>query len=87
MNVKCQCVEKYIELVAYYSDKHAVFPISQAETHQTSAQVLHEMTIELICANISMAKGCVEQGNKTLQDWLVKSMQLENVSSIESANH
>lgn len=58
--------------VAYYSDKHAVFRVSQAETRQTGVtqfgRVLHSMAIELICANSSQAKG--RAARKCLNDAL-----------------
>lgn len=90
MNATRQYIEKHGKPVAYYSDKHAVFRVSQAETRHTGVtqfgRVLHDMAIELICANSSQAKGRVERANKTLQDRLVKEMRLESISSIEDAN-
>lgn len=89
INATRKYVEKHGKSVAYYSDKHAVFRVSHAETPQTGVtqfgRVLHDIAIELICANSSQAKGHVERANKTLQDRLVKEMRLKNISTIESA--
>lgn len=83
-------IDKYGKSVAFYSDKHAVFRVSQAETRRTGTtqfgRVLHDLNIELICANSSQAKGRVERANLTLQDRLIKEMRLENINSIEEAN-
>lgn len=70
--------------MAFYSDKHAVFRVSQAETRRTGTTqfgcALHALNIDLICANSSQAKGRVERANLTLQDWL------ENITGIDNAN-
>nr|ULG15657.1 transposase [Serratia proteamaculans] len=83
-------IDKHGKPVAFYSDKHAVFRVSQAETRRTGTtqfgRVLHDLNIELICANSSQAKGRVERANLTLQDRLIKEMRLESISSIEEAN-
>ncbi|WP_083482061.1 ISNCY family transposase [Pantoea sp. A4] len=83
-------LEKHGKPVAFYSDKHAVFRVSQAETRRTGmtqfGRALHDLNIDLICANSSQAKGRVERANLTLQDRLVKEMRLENISSIQAAN-
>lgn len=83
-------IDKHGKPVAFYSDKHAVFRVSQAETRRTGitqfGRVLHDLNIELICANSSQAKGRVERANLTLQDRLIKEMRLENINSIEEAN-
>jgi len=83
-------VDKHGKPVAFYSDKHAVFRVSQAETRRTGmtqfGRALHDLNIELICANSSQAKGRVERANLTLQDRLIKEMRLENISGIDAAN-
>lgn len=80
-------IDKHGKPVAFYCDKHAVFRVSQAETRRTGTtqfgRVLHDLNIELICANSSQAKGRVERANLTLQDRLIKEMRLESISSIE----
>lgn len=48
--------------LAFYSDKHAVFHVSRAETRRTGmtqfGRALHDLNIELICVNSSQAKSC-----------------------------
>ena len=65
-------IDKHGKPVAFYSDKHAVFRVSQAETRRTGitqfGRALHDLNIDLICANSSQAKGRVERANLTLQD-------------------
>lgn len=48
--------------------------------------MLHDLGIELICANSSQAKGRVERANLTLQDRLVKELRLHHIDNIEEAN-
>lgn len=56
--------------VAFYSDKHRYLPGQSAEHRYTGTtqfgRALHELGIELICANSSQAKGRVERANQTL---------------------
>ena len=49
-------------------------------------RALHELNIDIICANSSQAKGRVERANKTLQDRLVKELRLEGISTLSDAN-
>ncbi|WP_268875326.1 ISNCY family transposase [Photobacterium aquimaris] len=83
-------VEHHGKPTAFYSDRHAVFHVSKrdAETNRVTqfGRVLHDLNIELICANSSQAKGRVERANKTLQDRLVKEMRLQHIDNIEKAN-
>lgn len=85
-----QYLDKHGKPVAFYSDKHAIFRVSQPEHRNTGTTqfgcALHELGIELICANSSQAKGRVERANQTLQDRLIKEMRLAGISSIEEAN-
>lgn len=80
------CLDKYGKSVALFSDKHAVFRVIQAETRRTGTtqfgRVLHDLNIDLICANSSQAKGRFERANQTLQDRLIKEMRLENITGI-----
>ena len=48
--------------------------------------MIHDIGVDLICANSPQAKGRVERANLTLQDRLIKEMRLEGISSIEEAN-
>jgi len=77
--------------VAFYSDKHSVFRVNKAGATTGSGmtqfgRALHELNIDIICANTSQAKGRVERVNRTLQDRLVKEMRLKGISNIESGN-
>ena len=49
-------------------------------------RALHELNIDIICANTSQAKGRVERANRTLQDRLVKELRLQGINSIEDGN-
>jgi hypothetical protein len=49
-------------------------------------RALHELNVDIICANSPQAKGRVERANKTLQDRLVKELRLRNISTLEAAN-
>lgn len=61
--------------VAFYSDKHSVFRVVRQETKGGQGKTqfrraLPELSIEILCANSSQAKGRVERANRTLQiDW------------------
>ncbi|MBY3787746.1 ISNCY family transposase [Photobacterium carnosum] len=83
-------VEQHGKPTAFYSDRHAVFHVNKrdAKTNRITqfGRVLHDLNIELICANSSQAKGRVERANKTLQDRLVKEMRLQHIDNIEQAN-
>ncbi len=49
-------------------------------------RALKALSIEIICANSSQAKGRVERANKTLQDRLEKELRLAGVSTMEAGN-
>ena len=51
-----------------------------------TGRVLHNLNIDLICANSSQAKGRVERANKTLQDRLVKELRLADISNMDDGN-
>lgn len=76
--------------VAFYSDKHAVFRVNGTDARRSGTtqfgRALRDLSIELICANSSQAKGRVERANQTLQDRLVKEMRLHNIRSMSEAN-
>ena len=61
--------------VAFYSDKHGVFRVNQRSAGTGDAltqfgRAMHELDIQIICANTPQAKGRVERANQTLQDRL-----------------
>jgi len=77
--------------VAFYSDKHTVYRIAKADAiggqgMTQFGRALAELNIEILCANSSQAKGRVERANRTLQDRLVKELQLEGIVTIAAAN-
>jgi transposase len=84
-------VEAYGKPVAFYSDKHTIFRVPKTGAVKGDGmtqfgRALHDLNIDIICANTSEAKGRVERANKTLQDRLVKELRLANISTIEAAN-
>ena len=77
--------------IAFYSDKHAIFRVSNTEAESGDGmtqfgRALHELNIDILCANTPAAKGRVERSFGTLQDRLVKEMRLAGISTIEAAN-
>ena len=87
--------QRYLEAhgkpVAFYTDKHAVFRVNRAaglygDGMTQFGRALKALTIEIICANSSQAKGRVERANKTLQDRLVKELRLAGISTMEAGN-
>lgn len=77
--------------LALYSDRHSVFHVSAkaGASHQGLTQfgrAMEALSIEIICANSSQAKGRVERANKTLQDRLVKELRLNGINDIDAAN-
>jgi hypothetical protein len=84
-------LEKHGKPVAFYSDKHGVFRVNHegavgGDGMTQFGRALHEINIEIICANTPQAKGRVERANKTLQDRLVKELRLMAINTIEEAN-
>src|SRR6202030_151051 len=84
-------LRKHGKPVAFYSDKHSIFRICKkgAVTGEGMTQfgrALHELNIDIICANTPQAKGRVERANRTLQDRLVKELRLAGLSTIASGN-
>jgi hypothetical protein len=84
-------IERYGKPVALYSDKHGVFRVNKAgavggDGMTQFGRALHELNIDIICANSSQAKGRVERAHLTLQDRLVKELRLAGVSTIAAGN-
>jgi hypothetical protein len=74
-----------------YSDKHTVFRVNKiAALHGTGmtqfGRAMHELNIEILCANTPAAKGRVERAHSTLQDRLVKELRLRGISGLSEAN-
>lgn len=84
-------LERHGKPIAFYSDKHSIFRVNQtnATTGNGMTQfgrALHELNIDILCANSPQAKGRVERVNKTLQDRLVKELRLAEINDMASAN-
>ena len=84
-------IERYGKPVAFYSDKHTVFHVNKrsgvgGNGMTQYGRALHELGIEIMCANTPAAKGRVERAHGTLQDRLVKEMRLQGISTINGAN-
>jgi hypothetical protein len=84
-------LEEFGKPVAFYSDKHSVFRVNKVGATGGNGmtqfgRALHELNIDIICANSSQAKGRVERANKTLQDRLVKELRLREISTLSEAN-
>lgn len=84
-------IDEHGKPVAFYSDRHAIFHSSNKQAVESKkptqyGRMLHDLGIELICANSSQAKGRVERANLTLQDRLVKELRLHHIDNIEEAN-
>lgn len=82
---------RYGKPIAFYSDKHATFRVNKVgatggDGMTQFGRALHELNIDIICANVPQAKGRVERANGTLQDRLVKEMRLAGISTIEAGN-
>ena len=80
---------RYGKPVAFYSDKHGVFRVNQRSAGTGDAltqfgRAMHELDIQIICANTPQAKGRVERANQTLQDRLPKEMRLLDIHSREA---
>ena len=90
-----QATQAYLEAhgkpVTFYSDKHSIFRVAKADAVQGRGmtqfgRALHDLNIDILCANTPQAKGRVERANKTLQDRLVKEFRLQGVSTIAAGN-
>ena len=84
-------LEAHGKPIAFYSDKHGIFRINgprpaRGDGMTQFGRALHELNIDIICANSPQAKGRVERAHKTLQDRLVKELRLAGISTIEAAN-
>jgi hypothetical protein len=65
-------IERYGKPVAFYSDKHTVFHINKrsgigGNGMTQYGRALHELGIEIMCANTPAAKGRVERAHGTFQ--------------------
>jgi hypothetical protein len=84
-------LERHGKPIALYSDKHSVFRIAKKDAASGDGmtqygRALHELNIDILCANAPQAKGRVERAHKTLQDRLVKELRLQNINDVDAAN-
>ena len=84
-------LEHWGKPVAFYSDKFSVFRVYKRDAVSGNGmtqfgRALHELDIEIICANSPQAKGRIERAFGTLQDRLVKELRLAEIDTIEAAN-
>jgi hypothetical protein len=84
-------IERHGRPIAFYSDKHAIFRINKPDAEGGSGmtqfgRALHEINIDILCANSAPAKGRVERCFGTLQDRLVKELRLAGVSDMRAGN-
>jgi hypothetical protein len=83
-------IEQHGKPIAFYSDKHGVFRVNNegvgGDGMTQFGRAMHEINVDIICANSPQAKGRVERANKTLQDRLVKELRLNGINTIEGAN-
>ena len=84
-------LETHGKPVAFYSDKHTVFRVAKVGATRGDGmtqfgRALHELNVDILCADRPQAKGRVERAHKTLQDRLVKELRLAGASTIEAAN-
>jgi transposase len=91
METTKEYLRRYGKPMAFYTDKHSVFHVNKrgglgGNSMTQYGRALHELGIEILCANTPAAKGRVERAHGTLQDRLVKEMRLEGISSIKAAN-
>lgn len=84
-------LRRYGKPIALYSDKHTVFRVNKAGALQGTGmtqfgRAMHELNIEILCANTPAAKGRVERAHSTLQDRLVKELRLQGICTLPVAN-
>ena len=84
-------LERHGKPVAFYSDQAAVFRVAREDARGGKGmtqfgRALHELNIDIICANTPAAKGRVERSNLTLQDRPVKELRLAGVSDMAAGN-
>jgi transposase InsO family protein len=84
-------IKQYGRPLALYSDRGSTYKVNNSKdsiNHKTQYQrMLQEVNIELIHARSPQAKGRVERLFKTLQDRLVKELELAKIITHDAANH
>ena len=73
-----------------YSDKHSIFRVNQGEEEGVKltqfGRALDDIGVEHIHAHSPEAKGRVERKNRTLQERLIREMQLDGITTMAQAN-
>lgn len=77
--------------VAFYSDKASIFRVNKKDPKGGDGftqfgRAMHDLNVDVICANTPAAKGRVERANQTLQDRLVKELRLRGISDRNAGN-
>lgn len=82
--------------IAFYVDKDSIYNVNRHATIDEElkdlgpitqfTRAMHELDVEVICADTPQAKGRVERGFDTHQDRLVKELRLAGISTKEAAN-
>jgi hypothetical protein len=73
-------LQRYGKPVAFYSDKHSIFRVNRpgalnGDGMTQFGRALHELNIDIICANSSQAKGRVERVNRTLHGRIQRAVR------------
>jgi transposase len=84
-------LERHGKPVAFYSDKASIFRVNAkdpagGDRFTQFGRAMHDLNIDIICANTAAAKGRVERAHLTLQDRLVKELRIRNICSVEEGN-
>lgn len=82
-------IKQYGRPLKLYSDRGSTYKVNNSEDKHAKTQyerMLKELDIELIHARSPQAKGRVERLFKTLQDRLVKELELNDIASLDAAN-
>lgn len=85
-------IDKFGKPMSIYVDKFSTYSMNHKlakENPDTLTQferAMRELNIEPINAHSPQAKGRVERLFRTLQDWLIKELRLNNISTVKEAN-
>jgi transposase len=77
----CEYLEAHGKPIAFYKTDAA-----GGDGMTQFGRAMHELNIDILCANAPQAKGRVERAHKTLQDRLVKELRLAGISDPERGN-
>jgi hypothetical protein len=77
--------------VALYSDKAGVFRVNAkapagGDGFTQFGRAMHELNVDVICANTAPAKGRVERAHQTMQERLVKELRLRGICNMDDGN-